>query len=66
MAYQAVYPQSALNNYLNNQDTGQSVAKPLLLGGLLGTLILLKANFLFFLLFLGLYLLWRLFTGRLP
>jgi hypothetical protein len=63
ISYQAAYSQSMLNRYLTEPDINHLLARVLVLGGLIGSLLLLKTNFLFFLLFLGLYLLWRIFTG---
>lgn len=61
-AYQVASPQSTWNRLL---DTGLHTAKPhwftfLWLGLLVALLLLIKKNFYFFSLFLGLYFLWRL------
>ena len=63
VGYQVASPQSAWNRLL---DSGLAAPRPawhsyLWLGLLFAALLLLKKNFYFFLLFLGLYFLWRLF-----
>ncbi len=65
-AYQAASKQSALNRILSQQRPQKLWLHVAWLGVLAGALILLKLNFYFFVLFLGVYFLWRLGIGDFP
>lgn len=65
-AYQAAYKGSTLNRVLSEKKIGNLWFHLGWLGCLLGGLFLLKLNFYFFILFLGCYLLWRIFNGDFP
>lgn len=65
-AYQAAYKDSTLNRVLSEKKMDYLWFHLGWLGGLLGALFLLKLNFYFFILFLGCYLLWRIFNGDFP
>jgi len=66
VAYFVAWPDSLLNRFLSEADPRHYVLKVLGLGLLLGMLLLLKLNYYFFVLFLGLYLLWRIWRGDFP
>lgn len=63
-AYQVVVPGSAWNRVLEHEK--EKVTLPILcgLGGLAGLLLLIKANFYFYVLFIGCYILWRFLFGE--
>lgn len=65
-AWQAAAPRSAWNRMLADEgEAGRSHWRAcILLGLLFGMLLLLKKNFYFFLLFLGLYFIWRIVFGH--
>ena len=65
-AYLAASPSSALNRFLTEQQPGYYALKVIVFGALFGALLLLKPNYYFFILFLGLYLLWRIAIGDFP
>ncbi len=65
-AYQAASQQSTLNRLLSEQQPKNFWFHAVWLGLLAGGLFLLKLNFYFFILFLGLYLLWRIVQGDFP
>ena len=62
-AYQMAVPDSALNRFLSEARPKRFLAGILLFGVLAGSLLLAKQNYWFFLLFLFLYLLWRMRHG---
>lgn len=64
-AWQVAHRDSALNRLLREPDRPHW-ATCLWLGLLAGSLLLLKLNFYFFILFMGAYLLWRIATGDFP
>ena len=64
-AWQAADRDSALNRLLRDPEPPQR-ATWLWLGLLAGSMLLLKLNFYFFILFLGIYLLWRIACGDFP
>ncbi len=66
ISYLAAWPSSPLNRYLCDPHPAHFVLKTLGLGLLLGMLLLLKLNFYFYTLFIGLYLLWRVWRGDFP
>ncbi len=72
MSYQVAVKQSLLNRFLTDPAPAGSgfqfgVAwKTIVPGVLFGTLLLLKENYYFFLLFLGGYLIWRILVGDFP
>jgi len=66
ISYLAAWPSSILNRYLAAEKPDHFVLKTVGLGMLLGMLLLLKLNFYFYILFLGLYLLWRIWRGDFP
>ncbi len=63
MGYQAAFRKSILNGFLQQPEPGKFALKLLFLGGFFGSLILLKPNYYVFLLFLAMYLGWRLYIG---
>lgn len=65
-AYQIAVSDSLLNRFLSKQKPQFYALSLLGFGGLAGVLLLTKLNFYFFLLFLFLYLLWRLTHGFYP
>ncbi len=65
-AYLAASRGSALDGYLTEHQPAHYTLKSILLGALFGALLLLKANYYFFILFLGLYLVWRIAKGDFP
>jgi len=66
VAYLAAWPDSLLNRFLSDVAPRYYILKLVGLGLLLGMLLLLKVNYYFFVLFLGLYLLWRVWRGDFP
>ena len=66
MAYQVAGRESLLNRFLLEPSPSRYWLRAISLGGLVGLLLLLKANYYFFILFLCLYLIWRLATGDFP
>ena len=58
-ACEIALPRSFLNRFLANEENGRGFFRWMILGVLCGLLFLLKKNFLFFVVFLGGYLLWR-------
>ena len=66
VAYLAAWPHSLLNRFLSDATPCYYALKLVGLGLLLGMLLLLKVNYYFFVLFLGLYLLWRVWCGDFP
>ncbi len=66
MSYQAGYRDSLFNRLLREHEPRHLWATIFLFGLLFGVLLLLKTNFYFFNLFLGLYLLWRIAVGDFP
>ena len=66
IAYQAAHKESTLNRMLTESAPKHLWFHLGWLGLLVGTLFLLKSNFYFFILFLGLYLIWRLVLGDFP
>lgn len=67
VAYQLVCPSSRFNRlFTAHSFNGQTALSLAALGVLFGILLLLKMNFYFYLLFVGLYLLWRFGCGTLP
>jgi hypothetical protein len=65
-SYLAASPASLLNRFLNENQPKNYGLKAIGLGMLLGSLLLLKTNYYFFVLFLGFYLLWRIAQGDFP
>jgi hypothetical protein len=65
-SYQVAYRDSALNRFLLEAHPDRFWPKALVFGAGAGLLLLLKPNFYFFILFLGLYLLWRVTSGDFP
>jgi len=65
-SYLAASPSSLLNRFLSENQPKNYGWKAIGLGMLLGSLLLLKTNYYFFILFLGLYLLWRIAQGDFP
>ncbi len=65
-SYQIAVSDSALNRFLSQEKPRLFVVSLLCFGGLAGILLLTKLNFYFFLLFLFLYLIWRLVNGYYP
>lgn len=63
MSYQVAVGNSLLNRYLTEDDPPNFYLQTLGFGILFGLLILTKVNYYFFILFLGLYLLWHLWSG---
>lgn len=61
VAFQLVLPHSLLNSYLLDNIGKKKVPSFFLLGILCSLLFLLKKNYLFFIVFIGVYVLWRLF-----
>ena len=66
MAYQSAVKDSALNRIVSEPQPKNYLFHLSWIGLLVGALLLLKQNFYFFILFLGLYLLWRIFNGDFP
>lgn len=66
ISYLAAWPSSILNHYLRAEKPAYFALKTIGLGLLLGMLLLLKLNFYFYTLFIGLYLLWRIWRGDFP
>ena len=66
MAYQAASRQSTMQRVLTEKQVPWLGWHLLWLGLLAGVLLLLKLNFYFFILFLGLYLVWRIAVGDFP
>ena len=66
VSYLAATPSSMLNRYLLAERPTYFALKTIVLGLTLGMLLLLKLNFYFFTLFIGLYLLWRVWRGDFP
>ena len=66
VAYLAAYPRSILNRFLTADRPQHYGLKLVGLGLLLGSLLLLKSNYYFFIMFLGLYLFWRIARGDFP
>jgi len=66
ISYLVAWPASPLNRYLSDIRPRFFILKTLALGILLGMLLLLKLNFYFFTVFIGLYLLWRVWRGDFP
>ena len=66
MSYQAAYRESLFNSVLSENKPGHLWLSIAGFGVLVGVLLLLKTNFYFFVLFLGLYLLWRISIGDFP
>ncbi|NKB60781.1 MAG: hypothetical protein GKR95_01115 [Gammaproteobacteria bacterium] len=64
MSYQVAYPQSLFNQFLTDSTPRQFWAKAILLGVFCGTLLLVKDNYYFCLLFFGAFILWRFFLGE--
>ncbi|MCP4010928.1 MAG: hypothetical protein GY726_15610 [Proteobacteria bacterium] len=65
-SYLAASPTSLLNRFLSEHQPKYYGWKAIGLGMLLGSLLLLKTNYYFFILFLGLYLVWRIAQGEFP
>ncbi len=63
MGYQAAHSDSILNGFLQQTKPDKFALKLLFLGGFFGLLILLKPNYYVFLIFLVMYLGWRLYIG---
>ncbi len=63
MAYQASVKTSYLNRFLIDEKPSNATIKYILLGVFLGALLLLKTNYLLFLMFLSLYLIWKIFNN---
>jgi hypothetical protein len=66
VSYLVAYPDSALNHFLSEDQPSRYGLKLMSLGILLGALLLLKINYYFYILFLLLYLIWRLAQGHFP
>ena len=64
VAYQAVSRQSMLNRFLREESPPYYLPSLVIIGLLLGLLLVVKANFYFFALLVGLYFIWRLFQGE--
>ena len=65
-SYQIAHRESALNQFLTSYDPPKFWKHILIFGFLVGMLLLLKSNFYFFILFAGLYLIWRIALGDFP
>lgn len=66
ISYLAAYPKSMLNRFITEAAPKYYLLKLAVLGSLLGALLLSKPNYYFFILFLGLYFLWRVMQGHFP
>ena len=66
VAYLVTWPGSLLNRFLTEPHPPAFIPLMIALGLLFGSLLLLKANYYAFILFLGLYLLWRIRQGDFP
>ncbi len=66
IAYQLAVSETTLNRFLGESRPRYFVLSLMGFGLLAGTMLLSKVNFYFYLLFLLLYLLWRLFNGYYP
>ncbi len=66
LGYQAAHKDSILNGLLSTPHPHNLVAKIILIGSLVGLMLLAKPNFYFFILFLGMYLVWRICLGEFP
>ncbi len=66
VAYQAASSNSLLTRFLCEHQPAKFALTAIGLGLMLGAMLLLKPNYYFFTLFLGLYLIWRIATGAFP
>jgi len=66
VSYQVASRNSLLNNILQDKAPRFLVLSSIGLGLLLGTILVVKTNHYFFALFIGMYLLWRLWQGDFP
>lgn len=66
MSYQVAFHGSMLNLFLTEKGNHNYWFNLIVFGGLFGLMLLIKTNFYFFILFLGLYMLWRIFSGEYP
>ena len=64
MGYQAAHDKSILNGFLQQANPDKFALKLVFLGGFFGLLILLKPNYYVFLIFLVMYLGWRIYIGN--
>ena len=66
ISYQVAFKESALNKLLRETESQYIWLRYILFGLMFGVLLLLKENFYVFIVFLGLYLLWRIIFDDLP